>query len=342
VQGSCLQCAGETTGDTNAKPALCRQHFILQVNIMSIMKRNFQGWPNCHAISNGLIELILTEDIGPRIMFAGFSGGENFLAVFPESAGQTGGDQWVPFGGHRLWHAPEHEVRTYQPDNSPIAVERLSEFSARGSAHEPATGLDKEMEIVMSPDQPLVKVIHRLRNTNLWSIPLAPWSLSMMAPGGAVVLPQPPRAPHIGNLLPKNSLSLWSYTDMSDPRWTWGRKYILLRQDPKAEIPQKIGMLIPDAWAAYARHNEVLVTFFSYDPLVRYPDGNCNFETFTNNAMLEVESLGPMMQLEPGQTVEHVEQWYFGRNVAMPRNDAEVDEAVLPVVEKGKALLGRD
>ena len=32
-----------------------------------------------------------------------------------------------------------------------------------------------------------------------------------------------------------------------------------------------------------------------------YPDFGCNFETFTNEEMLEVEALGPLVRLEAGQ-----------------------------------------
>jgi hypothetical protein len=46
----------------------------------------------------------------------------------------------------------------------------------------------------------------------------------------------------------------------------------------------------------------------------------CNFETFTNEAMLEVESLGPLAQLEPGQDTSHRESWYLLDGVAEPPN----------------------
>ena len=41
---------------------------------------------------------------------------------------------------------------------------------------------------------------------------------------------------------PNRNLVLWPYTDMSDPRWHFGKKYILLRQD-SARGPTKIGFV---------------------------------------------------------------------------------------------------
>jgi hypothetical protein len=45
-----------------------------------------------------------------------------------------------------------------------------------------------------------------------------------------------------GFLLPTSSLTIWPYTNLSDPRWVLGEKFILLRQDPETSLPQKIGI----------------------------------------------------------------------------------------------------
>jgi hypothetical protein len=51
----------------------------------------------------------------------------------------------------------------------------------------------------------------------------------MMAVPLAAIIPLPQRGTHPENLLPTTSLVLWQYTHMSNPRWTWGSQYILLR-----------------------------------------------------------------------------------------------------------------
>ncbi|HQE83180.1 MAG TPA: hypothetical protein PLM14_09285, partial [Candidatus Hydrogenedentes bacterium] len=71
----------------------------------------YGGWPNCIRIAKGPIELIATTDVGPRIIRFGFSGGHNLFKEFEEHLGQTGGDEWRSYGGHRLWHAPEASPR---------------------------------------------------------------------------------------------------------------------------------------------------------------------------------------------------------------------------------------
>src|SRR3954447_21021029 len=80
----------------------------------------FAGWPDCIRLSDGAIELIVTTRVGPRIISARRGDGENLLWVDPETAGQTGGDEWRSYGGQRLWLAPETLERTYVPDNEPV------------------------------------------------------------------------------------------------------------------------------------------------------------------------------------------------------------------------------
>lgn len=299
---------------------------------MEMERTSYGGWPNCYRLSNELVDLIVTTDVGPRIIRLGFVGEENELKEYADMVGKTGGDEWHIYGGHRLWHAPEAQPRTYFPDNTPAQIEEHDGFTRVVQPTETTTGIQKEIDIRLSPDEAHVTLTHRLRNRNLWAVELAPWALSVMAQGGVAIIPLPPRGPHPENLLPANTLTLWAYTDMSDPRWTWGEKYILLCQDPQAAGPQKVGAMVPDGWAAYARGGHLFVKRFEYVAGARYPDWGCSFETFTNADMLEVETVAPLVSLEPGASVEHIEHWFLFRDVPMPEDDADVDRDVLPRV----------
>ena len=47
-------------------------------------KYSYGGWKNCIRLSNGIIELVATTDVGPRIIrFAGLNG-ENLFKEFKE------------------------------------------------------------------------------------------------------------------------------------------------------------------------------------------------------------------------------------------------------------------
>ncbi len=298
---------------------------------------NFGGWPNSRRISNGVVEVVATTDVGPRLVRFGFVGGPNEFHEIPEMQGLTGGGAWRMYGGHRFWRAPEDVGYTYLPDNDPVQAETLPDGLRLTQPAEAASGLQKEIELKLWSGAARVRVTHRLRNHGAAAVALAPWALSVMAAGGAAIIPLPPRGPHAGNLLPASRLVLWAYTDMSDPRWTWGQQYILLRQDPAAPTLQKVGASVPAGWAAYARAGHLFVKRFAYVPGAAYPDLGCSVETFTDASFLELETLGPLVSLAPGEAVEHVEDWSLFDHVPMPRSDVDVEAWVLPrVAESGK------
>jgi hypothetical protein len=300
--------------------------------MMNMEKIQYEGWPNCYSLSNGVVDLIITGDVGPRIIRFGFVGAGNEFGEFDDMLGKTGGDEWRIYGGHRLWHAPEVKPRTYYPDNGPVEVVEQDGFVRVVQPIEPTTGIQKEIDLHLSPDAAHVTLTHRLRNTNLWSVELAPWALSVMAQNGVAIVPLPPRGSHEENLLPATTLTMWAYTDMTDPRWTWGHKYLLLRQHPEMEQPQKVGAMVPDGWAAYARDGHLFVKRFTFVPGARYPDWGCSVEVFTNADFAEVESVAPFVQLQPGSTVEHVEHWFLFKEVPTPESEADVERHVLPKV----------
>jgi hypothetical protein len=288
----------------------------------------YQGWPRNLKLSNGVAELILTLDVGPRVIRYGFLGGVNVFKEFPDQLGKTGEPDWQMRGGHRLWHAPEDLQRTYDLDNAPVAWKPLKGGGVRVSqAVEPLTGIQKELDVTLATTGTRVKVVHRLRNTNLWDVELSPWALTVMAPGGAVIIPLPPKTPHPQGLAPNQQMIIWPFTDLSDKRWTWGAQYIVLKQDRK-KGPTKIGLAHKLGWVGYLNGGTLFVKTFPYNEGQPYPDNGCNFETFTNQDFLEVESLGPVARLTPGQSVEHVEHWWLADEVKTDLSERGIEENV--------------
>lgn len=293
----------------------------------------YKGWANCVQFKNEKVTLVVTTEVGPRIIFFGFNDGENIFQNYPEMMGKTGGDEWTIYGGHRLWAAPEKQPRTYYPDNNPVKVTKHEDFVRFTAPIEKGTFLQKEMDVYFE-DGSEVKIVHRIINHNQWGIELAPWALSVMKPGGKCIVPFPPRGSHTGgDLLPSNNIVSWSYTNMADPRWSWGNNYFSLESQVGNEVPQKAGSLVPDGWAAYANEDWVFLTYFDYMPEFMYPDLGVNFETFTNESMLEVETLGPMSWLLPGESVEHAEIWELHRMKEALDTEESITKNLLPLIK---------
>lgn len=294
----------------------------------------YGGWANCLRLANQEIELIATTDVGPRIIRLGFIGGQNLFAEFPEELGQWGGESWRPYGGHRLWHAPEATPRTYAPDNGPVAYAWHDGILTLMQPVEEMTGIAKEMAISLDPDQNRVRVIHRLTNRNLWTVTLAPWSISMMAPQGRAIFPQEPFVSHPTALLPARPMAIWPYTNMNDSRWTWGTRYIQLQQDPTKENPQKFGILNTQGWAAYILRGELFVKRYPYDSAATYPDYGCNTESFVDANILEIETLGALVPLEPGSSITHTEDWYLFQAEFAGHEEDEMAQVLGPILHR--------
>ncbi len=184
-----------------------------------------------------------------------------------------------------------------------------------------------------------VEVIHRIRNGGVWDVTLALWAISVMQPGGTAIVPLPPRGSHPQDLLPTSRLALWAYTDLSDRRFRFGRKYLFVRQDQAAAPPQKIGASVPSGWVAYANGDHLFVKQFAVVAGAAYPDLGSNVEVFTNAAILELETLGPLITLVPGGSAEYRERWTLARDVPPIATDADVDQVVAPVVAANSQRL---
>ena len=158
--------------------------------------------PNCYRLSNGTVEVVVTTDIGPRIIRYAFSWQDNILGEFPDSKVTTELGEWKPWGGHRLWAAPEAMPRTYSPDGNTIDYKLEGENTIRLiQPVEPKTGLRKEITVTLDKEGSGVRVHHRITNKNLWAIELAPWALTIFR-GGVTILPQEPYRSHDSYLLP--------------------------------------------------------------------------------------------------------------------------------------------
>lgn len=300
---------------------------------VKVEKTEYKGWKDCYRITNGEVEAIVTGDVGPRVIRFGFVGGQNLFKEFSDQLGKSGEAEFQLRGGDRVWKAPEDPVATWAPDNLPVEIQVTPTGVIAREPVEPLTKLQKEIEVRMAPSGTGVTVFHRITNHSLFALTFSAWALTMMAPGGVAVSGFPPRGRHPMNLEATNPLVMWAYTNLADPRWKFTMKYLILRQDPNNSSAQKLGMFNPETWAAYLLNGEAFVKRTRADSLKTYPDFGCSFETFTNSGFLEMETLGPMTELRPGQTVEHVEQWTLFRDVKPASlTDDALDSALIPLI----------
>jgi hypothetical protein len=300
---------------------------------INVEKIAYKGWQNCYRVSNGEVELILTGDVGPRVIRFGFVGGQNLFKEFSEQLGMVNEEKFQLRGGQRVWKAPEDPVATWAPDNVAVSVSTTPNGVIATAPVEPLTHLQKEIEVRMAPRGTEVEVIHRISNRGLFSLEYSAWAITMMAPGGMAITGFPPRGKHPQVLEPTNPLVMWAYTDLSDKRWAFTKKYMVLKQELGHPEPQKIGVFNPHTWGAYALNGEVFVKRAEALPGKAYPDFGCSIELFTNSDFLEMETLSPLIDVAPGKTAEQVEHWSLHRGMRVTElTDEALDKTILPLL----------
>jgi len=300
------QAASRRTADSVFAP-------VSKAMVSKLMEKiSYQNLPNCIRLSNGAAEIIVTTDVGPRILHYALAGGENILGLHLDAKVETALGLFKPYGGHRLWIAPENMPNSYAPDNAPVEYEMdESKNSIRLiQPIETVSKTQKEITVTLDDAGSGATVRHKITNLGDREIELAAWALTIMRAGGEALIPNEPFAPYSGaTLLPVRNLAVWSYTDFSDSRWQFDKDFIRLRVDENKSDPQKIGVLNKQGWAAYRYKNLQFTKRFDFVENAVYPDINSNTELYTAGDFIEVESLAPLVKLASGESTEYVERW---------------------------------
>lgn len=293
------------------------------IKISKVIDKSFGS---CVKMENGLVELMVTTDFGPRVISFSRTGMENMLYQDPDKQ-KLGdpyeiyeGDQISLYGGHRIWVSPEEVPRCYYPDNHPVTCTEIENGMEFAAPVEKWNNIQKILSITLMEDAPIVKLAHTVKNCGTWDVEFAPWCITMTDKGGKLVIPMPDRK--TGYLCNRN-ISLWDYSAMNDERVYWGKDYITLTQNPGIAQPFKLGINNEAGWGACFNKGQVMIKFFEPVPGGLYPDNGCCFEAYTNDVMLEVESLGEFVCLQPDETVTHEEEWEIYEAPKVPSNDEE-------------------
>ena len=298
---------------------------------------SFGGWSRNLKLSNDSVELVLTLEVGPRIISFRPLNGRNIFKVVAAQSGKSNESDWKIRGGHRLWTAPEDFDRitdgrslTYVLDNACVGHQIEGEYRVRVSheMHHPEK-IHREMVVTLEASGPRVKVEHNITNRGDAPLEFAPWALTVMAENGYAIIPRPPLGTHPENFSPNQLIVVWPFTDLSDERLRLGRRVTKLSQADRPAL--KFGLRHAAGWVGYALGDEL---FLKTIPLIEgaaYPDMGSNLQTFTNHEILELESLGPIKKVGPGETVNHVESWAVFSGVELP--DMEHEENLLRALE---------
>jgi hypothetical protein len=269
---------------------------------------NFYGQPTL-ILENDLVHIEFLKEAGPRLVRLLVPGiADNFFAETPDLKFDTRFGTFCLFGGHRLWLSPEIMDRTVQPDNDGVRVEETYAGARLVGPTNAHTHIQKIIEISLRPDRPGLKLVHRLENQGVWPVEAAPWAITQIRLGGKVYLPQPSGPVDVDGLLPNRTLVMWPYSRWSDPRLHLTDRFIVI-DGAADETPFKLGYFNRAGWLGCKWDDVAFVKRF--EPKLGQPhaDFNCNTEVYVYDRFIELETLGPLQRIEPGEALEHTEDW---------------------------------
>ena len=282
-----------------------------------IKEIEYKNYGKCLSISNGVIEAIVTIELGPRVIYFGFLGKENVLytdlerkyCYTDESISNYYGKNSVcyAYGGHRLWTSPERMPESYYPDNQPVIYAILPESVSFAQQPQKENGLSLTMEIIMAEGANNIMVVHSAQNLTDEPLLEGLSGCTMLRPGGTLIIPQNPAEDN--QYLPNRSYALWPYSNITDSRKKKKKKYIVLTQNTSVSQPFRIGTNNYSNWVSYYNQGTVFVKNYVHNRSARYPDFNSSFEAYLNGDMLEIKTLSPLYRLEPKESFRHVENW---------------------------------
>ena len=252
-------------------------------------------------IENEFLRLEYLTSVGPRIIGL-YSKQANVELLAPsfDIHWPTPHGEYYLYGGHRIWKAPEDSFYNCPEDNVTV-IEEANRVTLQNNVD--ASGLQKE--ISFSLDKNRVLLTHRLIWHGEDPIELAPWTITQVPLGGIAILPQP--GIHEGSA-PTRNLAMFPYASLADPRLELHDDVILVQgsADPDAF---KIGSYNRFGWIAYMLEKALFIKRFPVHDFRMLPDMGSNTEVYVRDAYLELETLGKLTWLKPGEAVSFEESW---------------------------------
>ena len=270
-----------------------------------VQRVNVHGWADSYRLDNGHVEMAVVPQIA-RVMSFGPAGGPNLLWTDPALYGRPADltvRHWQNFGGAKVWVAPQ-SAWTWPPDKlidrgpcvARVTPEQdLELIGALSGRH----GVRVDRRIRLLPDRPVAEIVYTLRNGSKQHVCWGLWSVLQLRAGGCAVLPAP------------DGSRYWLGDD-AEPADRLRPQDGLLVIPFEARLP-KVFLVCPEGWAAYRTEQWVLVLSFEADPHAAYPPQHGSVEFYTGEDYVELEHVGPRVDLAPGQTADMRERWHVYR-----------------------------
>lgn len=267
------------------------------------------GWPRSITISNGRVEAVAVPAVG-RVMQFRFAGQSGPFWEDPALRGKEPdpkSSDWGNFGGDKTWPSPQsdwpkHTPRSWPPppafDSMPVEASIRRDTVVLTSPVDPYYGIRTERVIALEHNAPVMTITTTYEKVSGEPIQAGVWIITQLAEPVGVFCPIPPRSQfpagydrQSGDDLPAN-LKL---------------EHGLLSLTRDAKKSTKVGT--DSSRLLWVGTTQMLLIDSPRLDKGEYPDHGSSAEVYTNpdpKAYVELEMLGPLQTLKPGDTLRQV------------------------------------
>lgn len=299
---------------------------------VTVTTENYKGWNETKRLSNGVVDVVVVPQIG-RVMAFHFTGQPESNVFFqnPALLGKPvpadAATNWANFGGDKLWPAPQADWPKHAPvgwppeaqiDSGPYTATKIPNGVKLVGPVSPSFGGRFVREITLKPKASEVLLRDTFEKTGGKAFPIGIWSVTQVMGDASVYLPQ-----NANSIF--GTAGMTSLTDTSGLPANVKSKdgLIVVTRDPANAT--KIGADTTGGWMACVEGGVLFSERFTRAKGT-YPDKNSNAEVYTNPgelAYIEMEALGPLTDLKPGQKTTRTMSWRLQKLPRIPANPAD-------------------
>jgi hypothetical protein len=288
------------------------------------------GWDMVYAVKNDIVTVAIVPKLGGRVMQYDL-GANKSLYIYNSSQTPTSGNDVV--GGFRVLPSPQSDfvwpsppnldfnpyTCTEQVNNADSAVIYLESQveNSTDSKYQKHKGLQFKRLITIYKASTQVKVEMTMLNKGTQTMTHGIWDITQTAASGS---------------------NCWVYFQRNPSSTLGGGKGYVQYMNEGTDATQwkpdaadgnimgvqylkKVGKIGADCKAGWICFNDrqsgyAYVKTFTYQEGKTYPDSGASVQVYTyaNNDMVEVEVLGPLDTLAPGDSTKLIENWYAARS----------------------------
>ena len=299
-------------------------------NPVRVNRVNYRGWDDSLLMTNGDVVVVIVPQVA-RIMKYAFVDGENVLWVndelAPERTGSPGTqgftERWENFGGYKLWPAPEKvwgEPPPWELDRGACRVEITPQNSVRLiGMPSPDFGLRFDREITLAPEGSRLEIKQSAVNVSDRPITASVWDVTQLKPDCVAFVPMGPGAGYRAGT-----------KETFEKQWRRAGSMMLLR--PAGDYT-KTFFTGPPGWLGCKRGEALYLKVFDIAETPP-PRPETPREVYTAKDYIELEAVGPAVELQPDQSTTFTERWYLLRDDFRDDGDEKFARAVVKAVSK--------